>query len=805
MKFEKILIVEDEPVVALDLQQTLEEMGHEVCSIRSSFLTAIDAVERFSPSLVLMDIHLQGDSDGIEACHQIYQRWQLPVIFLTAYADEKTVNRAADSKPFGYLMKPYLAKELYAVMQIARARHDAETALARSEERLALAVEAAQLGIWEWESQVDQIKGDARFGQIWGSPLCSFSAKLSDMLDRVHADDRAQLASHLMEPGFFHCVFRAIRECGTYAWLEMFGNLRDKGQHNLVVVGALRDISVRKEMEDRLRQASVVFSAIAEGIMILDHSGLLTSVNPAFSTLTGYSEDEVRGLAPDEFLFVPQDTAPQYAALAGSVDGFWSSEAVCQCKDGRIFNALQQICVVRDAAGKLGQYVHTISDLTAVRATERQLVHLAYHDSLTRLPNRRLLMDRLKQAMASGDRSGYTGALLFIDLDNFKTINDTLGHDMGDLLLEQVAERLLSCVREVDTVARLGGDEFMVMLEQLSPHLSEAAADVELVGKKIIASLEKRYRLGSHDYRCTPSIGATLFEGTAQGIDELIKQADIAMYQSKKDGRNTMSFFDPKMQQAVNQRAALESDLHLAVERQEFKLYFQIQVDAWRNPIGAEALIRWFHPVLGLVMPAEFIPLAEETGLILPIGNWVLETACAQIRSWQHNPKTRNLVLAVNISSRQIRQRNFVEQISRLVAYHEIPASLLKLEITESMLLENVEETINVMHELKRIGIQFSLDDFGTGYSSLQYLKRLPIDQLKIDQSFVRDIAFDQSDRAIVRTIITMAQSLNLDVIAEGVETEVQRQLLESKGCLQFQGYLFGRPVTIELFDTLLR
>ena len=805
MQAEKILVVEDEPVVALDLQQTLEKMGHEVCSIQTSFQAAMEAVEHHSPSLVLMDIHLQGAGDGIDACKLIYERWQLPVIFLTAYADERTVNRAASCKPFGYLMKPYLPKELYAVLQVARFRHDTEMSLFRSEERLSLAIEAAELRTWEWESQVDQINGDVRFGRIWGNTLRPFLAGLHAMLGRIHPQDRARVASHLTTLGFFNCVFRALRESGEYAWLEMYGNLRTKGANNLVVVGAIRDITPRKEMEERLRQASVVFTTIAEGIMILDEGGRIISVNPAFTRLTGYQETEVRGLFPNEFLLVQRDGPSTNIDNANTEEGFWSSEAVCKGKDGRIFNALHQICVVRDESGKAGNYVHTISDLTAIRATERQLVHLAFHDQLTKLPNRRLFLDRLRQAMSASDRSGQAGALLYIDMDDFKTLNDTLGHDMGDMLLEQVAGRLMACVREGDTVARLGGDEFMVMLEHLSTELPDAAAHTEVVGKKIIAALDQPYHLGAHEYRCTPSIGATLFEGSIQRMDELIKQADIAMYQSKKDGRDTLSFFDPAMQQSVNQRATLESALHKALALQQFQLHYQMQVNIWRHPIGAEALIRWIHPERGTVSPAEFIPMAEETGLILPIGSWVLETACAQIRTWGQHQLTRELTLAVNVSSKQLRQAAFVEQVRSLVIRYGINPRLLKLEITESMLVDNVEHTIQIMAAIKKIGVQFSLDDFGTGYSSLQYLKRLPLDQLKIDKSFVHDLTVDQSDRTIVRTIITMAQSLGLDVIAEGVETEDQRQLLQNKGCIHYQGYLFGKPAAIELFDASLR
>ncbi|OIQ76252.1 phytochrome-like protein cph2 [mine drainage metagenome] len=372
------------------------------------------------------------------------------------------------------------------------------------------------------------------------------------------------------------------------------------------------------------------------------------------------------------------------------------------------------------------------------------------------------------------------------------------------MLLQQVAKRLESCVREGDTVARLGGDEFVVMLEGLSEQYPAAAAQTETIGEKILDTITRPYQFASHEYRSTSSIGATLFKAHDLSTDELLKQADIAMYQAKKAGRNALRFFDPEMQDTISTRVELESALRTALKKQQFQLHYQIQVDGSRRPLGAEALIRWQHPERGLVSPAQFIPLAEETGMILSIGQWVLETACAQLEVWQKNALTRDLVLAVNVSAKQFRQADFVSQVHAAVQRHTINPQLLKLELTESMLLENIEDIIATMNSLKEIGIQFSLDDFGTGYSSLQYLKRLPLNQLKIDQSFVRDLATDSNDKAIVRTIIAMAQSLNFDVIAEGVETEAQCSFLGQHGCLAYQGYLFGKPVPIEEYEAFL-
>ena len=434
-----------------------------------------------------------------------------------------------------------------------------------------------------------------------------------------------------------------------------------------------------------------------------------------------------------------------------------------------------------------------------------ELNNLAFYDSLTGLPNRRLLLDRLHQAFASSARSGREGALLFIDLDNVKSLNDTLGHDIGDLLLQQTAQRLESCLREVDTVARLGGDEFVVLLEELSEQPIEAATQTKTVGEKILAALKQPYQLDTHEYHSTASIGATIFSDHGQSGEEMLKRADIAMYQAKKAGRNSLCFFDPQMQASITSRFSLEGELRKALQNQQFHLYYQIQVDSSHRPLGAEALIRWIHPLRGLVPPDKFIPLAEETGLILPIGQWVLETACTQLKAWEQEVLTRDLVLAVNVSAKQFHQADFVAQVQAAVQHHSINPMLLKLELTEGMLLENIEDTIATMNALKEIGVQFSLDDFGTGYSSLQYLKRLPLDQIKIDQSFVRDIAIDSDDRAIVSAIIAMTQSMKLNVIAEGVETKEQRQFLLDEGCNHYQGYLFGKPVPIEQFEALLK
>ncbi len=563
-------------------------------------------------------------------------------------------------------------------------------------------------------------------------------------------------------------------------------------------------MAVLEEREAALRVAAAAFE-IEEGMIVTDSDDGIIRVNRVFTKLTGYSAEEAIGKNLGMLKSDRQD-AEFYPHMREILhrDNYWQGEIWNHRKNGEIYPEWLTITAVVGKDGQITNYICAFLDITERKLAEDKIHNLAFYDPLCQLPNRRLLFDRLNQAVITSARNQTCAGLLFIDLDNFKILNDTRGHDFGDLLLIEVGQRLRACIRESDTIARLGGDEFVVLLEGLSEDRTEAVLQARGLGEKLLKAINQPYLLKDMEYYGSASIGISLFANDRQNLDDLLKQADTAMYAAKKSGRNTLHFFDPAMQEALEIRSELEAGMRKAIPRHEFKLYYQVQVDSEQRHIGAEALIRWEHPEQGMISPAKFIPVAEDTGLILPLGLWVLQTACAQLKEWAGKPLTRELTLAVNVSARQFRQPGFVKQVSEVVEHNNINLSRLKLELTESTVLENVTDTIAKMHALKAIGVRFSMDDFGTGYSSLAYLTQLPLDQLKIDQSFVRNIGIKSTDAMIVQTIIGMANNLSIEVIAEGVETLAQRDFLWDAGCRLFQGYLFGRPVPAEEFTTAL-
>ena len=568
--------------------------------------------------------------------------------------------------------------------------------------------------------------------------------------------------------------------------------------------GISTDMTQQKLVEADLRIAAISFESQV-GMVIIDTQKTVLKVNTAYTKISNYISEEVIGKMPSLICTDMHDLDFEQKIWDDVTNnGGWEGEVWNKRKNGEAYPQYLIVTAVKDTEQNIINYVASLTDVTESKAAAIEIEHLAFFDTLTQLPNRRLLLNRLSHALTASQRSGLFGGLLYLDIDHFKIINDSRGHDIGDLLLKHVSARLVECVRAEDTVARLGGDEYVIMLESLSKEPLEAASQIEVVAEKIQIALKKPYQLTTHQVSVTASIGLVLFSGQKQLPDELLKQADIAMYHAKNLGRNAFYFFDPDMQNSINMRVSLEEELRKAIAENQFILHYQVQVDIKGKPIGVEALIRWQHPERGLISPLHFIPIAEETGLILPIGQCVLNEACKQLKLWQQNEVTKMLSISINVSAKQFHQADFVEQVKLAVETHQIEAMLLKIELTESMLVDNIESLISAMNILRKVGVRFELDDFGTGYSSLQYLKRLPLYQLKIDQSFVRDITTDSSDKAIVKTIVKMAQNLGLSAIAEGVETKEQLQYLQEIGCTYYQGYLFSKPLHVNELEKLL-
>ncbi|MEI8156502.1 MAG: EAL domain-containing protein [Burkholderiales bacterium] len=680
-KKSRILIVEDEAIVARDVQDQLRSLGYEVAGHAIRGEDAVAMVDQSRPDLVLMDIQLAGAMDGIAAAHAIRHLTQnsVPIVFLTAFDADDTLARAKLTEPFGYILKPFSERELRTVLEMA----------------------------------VYKFQAEAR-----------------------------------------------LRETALYS--------------------------------------QAILDNMVDGVITFNNLGLIESCNQAARKIFGFEAEQALGMhvamlsPPDlrhllaEFLHhVQHDPEPRMAGQGRELTG--------QRQDGSIFPLSLSLSEIA-YAGRSG-FIALTHDLSQQHQAAEEIYYLAFYDRLTDLPNRRLLLDYLKQALGTSARSGQHGALILLDLDHFKQLNDTMGHALGDELLRQVATRLKACVRESDHVARLGGDEFVVLLSTLSDEEHEAAAQAEVTASKLLLELGMPYTLDGHVHSNTPSMGIVVFLAHENTPDELLQNAEIAMYQAKAAGRTTICFFDAAMQTAATARTERVTDLHRALEDREFLLYYQTQFNRRGEPIGAEALVRWNHALRGMVSPAEFIPLAEETRLILPLGQWVLERACAQLARWEDEPGRANWTMSVNVSALQFGQPDFVASVLRALRQSGANPLNLKLELTESMLVNDVQDVIAKMNALKDHQVKFSLDDFGTGYSSLSYLKRLPLDQLKIDQSFVRDLLSDPNDAVIAQAIIALGHSLGLQVIAEGVENLAQRDMLANIDCDAFQGYYFARPV----------
>ena len=568
-----------------------------------------------------------------------------------------------------------------------------------------------------------------------------------------------------------------------------------------IVMGFMHDMSEFEKAHNELQIAASVFES-QEAMLVMDAERRIMRVNNAFTQITGYVPEEVVGKDPS-ILHSARYTQEFFHEMWETLQrtGLWEGEIWDKRKNGEIYPKQLTISAVSDNQGNVINYVETFVDLKERKEAEGQIERLAFYDQLTDLPNRRLALERLEHALITSERKGNYGAILYLDIDHFKVINDTLGHDAGDTVLLHVAKVIQNKLRLEDTVARLGGDEFVVILEDLGMDEEHAATQAKLIADKLLEDLGGLYTVSGRDFSSSVSIGISLFRGMKSNFHEILKRGDLAMYAAKKAGRNTMRFFDPVMQETLERRTLLEQDLRRALEQGQFCLYFQKRVNEEGDTNGAEVLLRWIHPQRGIISPLDFIPLCEETGLIVPIGEWILTEACAYLSTWQHQETLQHLKLSINVSAMEIKQPHFVNTVREVVKKSKINPTLLILEITESMLLENMEDFIVKMEQIRELGISFALDDFGTGYSSLSYLKKLPINELKIDKSFIQDIGIDINDEAIVETIVQMGKTLGIDILAEGVETQEQYDILRAFGCHNYQGYLFGHPTTIDDFE----
>ena len=808
----RILYLNTTGNTGLTTPQILVQAGYEVQELAGAdeVLRHIEIEElrqaQLLPDLILLDAEPL-DVKGLEICVRIKSNpltAHVPLVYVseleaTPVQRVKVLEQGADS----FLTRPLEPAELVAMVRALLRLKASEAELRRSNAYLDRLFDGASGPILVWDEHrvltrvnnaVENLVGKAG-EELLGRPVADLfpTPELGQIFFRC-AEGLGEKHRVPFEYDLIHT--NGIRR--TVLW-NASTLIAINGTTPVATIAQGLDVTERKRDEARLRVAAIAFDC-QEGLSVTDAQGTILQVNRAFCEITGFSPEDVIGKT-HKMISARRHDADFYKAMWDSIrrTGAWQGEIWNRRKNGESYTEWLTISAVKTPAGVVTHYVGTHADISQRKAAEQEIRSLAFFDQLTGLPNRRLLRDRLERAQATSTRSGREGAVLFIDLDHFKTLNDTHGHDRGDLLLQQVAQRLVLCVREGDTVARQGGDEFVVILEELGPQPMDAAAQAEEVGRKILASVNGTYWLDGLEYHTGVSIGATVFSNHKQSIEQLLKQADLAMYRVKASGRNDLHFFDPSMQAAVDNRSALERELRAGLQAGQFLLFYQGQVNLAGQLMGVEALLRWQHPVRGLILPTEFIPLAEETGLIVPLGNWVLNAACMQLMIWAQQPAMAHVTMALNVSAREFQQEDFVDRVLAALEKTGVDPKNLKMEMTESVMMHDIDDVIAKMNALRARGICFALDDFGTGYSSLSVLKRLPLDRLKIDQSFVTHILTSSDDAAIATMILAMARSLGMGVIAEGVETQGQRDFLAAAGCQNFQGFLFGHPEPVEL------
>ena len=800
----RILIVEDESIVALNMQRTLSRLGYEVVGVAGTSAEAISLARAERPDLVLMDINLGRGGDGIETAAQLSRERQTPVIYLTAYSEEATLKRARETAPYGYLLKPFSERELHATIQMALERARADAALVDGEERSRLALESAGSGSWELDTESGSLRCHGLADHLFGVEGQAFKDSWTALLARVVPEDREAVRQALAEAvdrgGLMTVEFRILRADGTRPWLRVQARNYGRPGEPARLIGVAQDISVSRAGEAAMRQAATVFSSSKEAIFIADAGLHLVAVNDAFSAATGHALADVIGRRIDDWLLrAVAGQASLDLATELALHGHWQGELTGLRQGGETFPAWLNLTRVPDENGGDAQVVGVFSDIGALRRAEEQLLHLAHHDPLTGLPNRLLAMDRLDQAISRARRHRWRTAVVMVDLDHFKRVNDTLGHPAGDELLCVVAARLKASLRAEDTVARLGGDEFILILENID---SEAA--IAGVATKLLQRVSEPLLLAGSQVRPCASLGVSVFPNDGLDRDALIRAADTAMYAAKEGGRHRLAFYAPEMTEKLSRLVTAEQDLRRGLAAGELRVHYQPQLSlADMSLVGLEALVRWQHPQRGLLGADDVIPAAEESGLIAEVGAFVLKAVCQQIRAWLDLGLDCPRV-AVNISVRQLKPGSFPQLVARQLADARISADRLELELTEST-LQQEDVCVPALLALGEMGVALAIDDFGTGYSSLASLRRLPVGRCKIDRSFVNEIAAGSGGEAIAGAIIDIGHRLNVQITAEGVETEAQLTALRAMGCDDVQGFLFAKAMPADDVQGLLR
>ncbi|HMA48464.1 MAG TPA: EAL domain-containing protein [Magnetospirillaceae bacterium] len=807
----RVLYIEDSLADFSLAERRLRKEGWDIRCLRVDTLESLtDALEFGDWDLVLIDYNVPGLP--FETSHAaIYARMpDIPIILVTGSVGEESVVEMMRMGAWDVVLKVNLARLSASIRRCLReagerrARRAAEADLKTNEERLTLALAAAELGVWEWNVISDETWWSPQCGPVMGGDIGGRS--FSDFLSLAHPADsvllQQRIAQALIERLTFEAELRVIGQDNHERCISCHGRPHyDENGQPVRVVGVIGDLTAKKRQERERRQAETVFASAQEGVLITDREGTIITANPAFCMLMGYEAEDVIGRNPRLFKS-DQHEDDFYRDLFEQArrTGRWQGEIWTRREDGAVVPVWFSLTSVRDTTGTVSGYVATYNDISHIKRSESQLEFLSHHDPLTRLPNRTLLLSRLQSAIGRSQREGSRGAVLCLGLDRFKAINDAYGHRAGDGVLQVVAERCRERLRDGDMLARLGGDEFVVLLENL-PHPDHAT----LVAKGLIHSLSQPIQVdGVGEVFLGCSFGISIFPDDGANAERILRNADSDLLQAKKSERGGIRFYTEQLIAAATERMTLDAGLRRALERKEFVLHYQPLVEtASRRLIGVEALVRWSRPEDGLVPPGQFIPLAEETGLIVSLGAWVLEHACEQFTTWIRERRDID-ILAVNLSPVQFRHPDLVKMVADTLARTGMPPERLELEITESAMMD-VVETEAKLKALKEIGVRLSIDDFGTGFSSLAYLKRFPLDKLKVDQSFVRDIPAQRADLEIVSAVIQLARTLRLDVLAEGVETETQLETLRALDCEFAQGYLFSRPVPAEDLYPLLQ